>query len=424
MSKQIEINSLDTALVMKSEPVLLAVKVEKARIGMLSLLLENPRIAEFIAGKLIAVLRNGSDSSDMILVKNCDSYKVLLQAFVASFPEETILCAPVINQALSHESGLNYQDYPVQRDDIVQDTSPGLIRTPEIPDTVIKLMNRLHFLPVFLIDAAVACERNAELADSLSQSYKTKLRRRRMALKSLRQQMVSANTGLVAFVAHKYRTHSLSFEDLMQEGLVGLIKAVDRFDPDRGLCFSTYAIYWIRQAISRLIVKQDKIVPLPVAIAEKASSVFDAMRNCYLRQERWPTVAELKDCCDLSEQELKLISSYYQATHTLDMSADDDGLDAMEKMHQSQFAQPLDDLIDTDLARYVDKAVSSLPEKQATILAMRFGLKNHTEMTLQAVADQLHVTRERVRQIQNEALQKLKQQFGFELMLFLEPNDV
>jgi RNA polymerase primary sigma factor len=237
--------------------------------------------------------------------------------------------------------------------------------------------------------------------------------------------MIASNTGLVGFVAHKYKTVSLSFEDLMQEGMVGLIKAVDRFDPERGNCFSTYAIYWIRQAISRLIVKQDKVVPLPVALAEKSSPIFEAMRNTYLQHERWPTLAELKASCDLSEQDIKTISSYYQSTYLQDTSAseDDDGMLMMEKMQQQQFSQPLDDLIDTDLASYMDRAVATLPEKQATILAMRFGLKNHTEMTLQAVADQLQVTRERVRQIQNEALQKLKQQFGFDLMLFLEPND-
>ena len=98
-------------------------------------------------------------------------------------------------------------------------------------------------------------------------------------------------------------------------------------------------------------------------------------------------------------------------------------MSVMEKMQQQQFTQPLGQLIETDLVSYMSKAVASLPEKQATILAMRFGLKIHTEMTLQAVADQLQVTRERVRQIQNEALQKLRQQFGFDLMLFLEPND-
>ena len=148
------------------------------------------------------------------------------------------------------------------------------------------------------------------------------------------------------------------------------------------------------------------------------------MRNTFLQQERWPTLAELKACCSLSEHEIKTISSYYQSTYVNDASNDDDNaMSVMEKMRQEQFTQPLDRLIETDLVSYMDRVVATLPEKHANILNMRFGLKNHTEMTLQAVADQLQVTRERVRQIQNEALGKLKQQFGFDLMLFLEPKD-
>jgi len=96
----------------------------------------------------------------------------------------------------------------------------------------------------------------------------------------------------------------------------------------------------------------------------------------------------------------------------------------MATLKQQQFALPLNELIDRNLSLYLDNVVSGLPEKEATILTMRFGLKNHTEMTLQAIADQLHVTRERVRQIQNQALQKLKQQFGHDLAPFLEANDI
>jgi RNA polymerase primary sigma factor len=319
----------------------------------------------------------------------------------------------------------NGQEKVVQADNVVQLSGSEFAQQSLVARSVNRLLYSLHLLPVFLMDSAVQADGVLSADSEDSADFKKRLSKAKRELKTLRQQMISANTGLVAFVAHKYKTSNLSFEDLMQEGLVGLIKAVDRFDPDRGICFSTYAIYWIRQAISRLIVKQEKIVRLPVALAEKAATVFEAMRSCYLRYERWPSIAELKLACDLSEQEIKTISSYYQATHSLDAAIgdDDDNLELMAKMQQHQFSLPLDELIDQDLAQYVDKAVASLPEKQAAILTMRFGLRDHTEMTLQAVADQLHVTRERVRQIQNEALKKLKQQFGFDLMLFLEPKD-
>jgi RNA polymerase primary sigma factor len=114
--------------------------------------------------------------------------------------------------------------------------------------------------------------------------------------------------------------------------------------------------------------------------------------------------------------DIKTISSYYQSTHSLDSAQSDDGDDQtlMATLPQHQFAQPLNELIDSNLSLYIGKVVASLPEKEAAILNMRFGLHNHHEMTLQA--------RERVRQIQNDALKKLKQQFGYDLLPFLEPN--
>ncbi|MGZ0079130.1 RNA polymerase sigma factor RpoD/SigA [Methylomonas sp. ZR1] len=401
----------------ESQPNSLAVQVEQARQNLLALLLENKQTNALIINRFLHDLDSGVDSSDLILAKNSEDYKRLLQLLVNT---ET---ANRSHQLAWGEN--NGQGKVVQAENVVQLMGSEFAQQSLIARSVNRLLYSLHLLPVFLLDSAAQAESILTTDTEDGADFKKRLGKAKRELRSLRQEMISANTGLVAFVAHKYKTSNLSFEDLMQEGLVGLIKAVDRFDPDRGICFSTYAIYWIRQAISRLIVKQEKIVRLPVALAEKAATVFEAMRSCYLRYERWPSIAELKLACDLSEQEIKTISSYYQATHSLDASIgdDDDNLELMAKMQQHQFSLPLDELIDQDLAQYVDKAVASLPEKQAAILTMRFGLRDHTEMTLQAVADQLHVTRERVRQIQNEALKKLKQQFGFDLMLFLEPKD-
>ncbi|AEG00105.1 sigma-70 family RNA polymerase sigma factor [Methylomonas methanica] len=404
----------------ESEPVILAGRVEQARRKLLELLFENNRVAGFIVRQLLLDLKKGVDNSDIVLVKNNDAYKNSLHRFVAEFAKQDVFFDSLLNDVRPVNRYNVVQDYS-----FVQVLSDMPIERIEVSAVAHGILRELHFLSIYLIEVSEIVENELGLLGELEPGYRARLQRVRYELKSLRQEMIASNTGLVAFVAHKYKTVSLSFDDLMQEGMVGLIKAVDRFDPERGNCFSTYAIYWIRQAISRLIVKQDKVVPLPVALAEKSSPIFEVMRTTFLQHERWPTLAELKANCDLSEQDIKTISSYYQATYMQDIhgNEDDDGMSTMEKMQQQQFNLPLDDLIDTDLVSYMDRAVATLPEKQAVILAMRFGLKNHTEMTLQAVADQLQVTRERVRQIQNEALQKLKQQFGFDLMLFLEPKD-
>ncbi len=414
MSALPEVVTQTSLTTLDSEPVLLAARVEEARQNLVSLLLSHRQVARLMAQQLLDDLYKGTDFSEIILIKNNEAYKASLQSFIAE-------CAwPDSANIKAFEA-----DKVVQEVNFVQPESASRTKIAVLSETAYQLLQSLHFLPVYLLEVSGSLKQELFASSELENFYLKQINRCRLELKRLRQEMIACNTGLVAFVARKYKVRCLSFDDLMQEGLVGLIKAVDRFDPDRGNCFSTYAIFWIKQAISRLIVKQDKVVPLPVALAEKSSPVFEVMRQCYLQNERWPSLAELKACCDLSEQDIKVISSYYQSTYVMDLVSeeDDDGMSVMERMQQQQFTQPLDDVIDSDLVTYMDRAMATLPEKQATILSMRFGLKNHTEMTLQAVADQLQVTRERVRQIQNEALGKLKQQFGFDLILFLEPND-
>lgn len=285
-------------------------------------------------------------------------------------------------------------------------------------------LGMLRLFPGFLLEVA------RQYLSSDTASNHAELKQLTHELAYARQQMIAGNLGLVGSIAHQYRATSISQDDLLQEGVLGLIKAVDRFDVERGYQFSTYASYWIKQAISRLITKQDRIVHLPIAVAEKAGKVVEAMRTFFLRYERWPTLQQLfqslREFRDLSEDEIKAIHAYYQANYSLDASTsseDGDGLELMTRMRQQQFRLPLDELIEGNLNRYLNDAVASLPAKEADIINMRFGLKNHTEMTLQAVADHLQVTRERVRQIQNQALGKLRAQFGFDLMPFLEAND-
>jgi RNA polymerase primary sigma factor len=354
----------------------LALDMEQARQGLLALLLENSFSSQMLAEQLAHVGDEGAEDSVLAVEQNGSTNIV--------------------------------QDYQFVQPDS-QSTADHLAQ-----------LHQFHFLPTVLIRIA---ERVQPFTAS-DPAYHNQLEQACRQLQTSRQTMIAANTGLVGFVAYKHIT-SLSIDDLMQEGIVGLIKAVDRFDPHRGYRFSTYAIYWIRQAISRLIVKQEKVVRLPVALAERASTVFEAMRTSYLENNRWPSLPELQAQCELSLDDIKTISSYYQATHSLDaaLSEDSDDHSLMASLKQQQFALPMDELIASNLNLYLGKAVDSLPDKEAAILSMRFGLKNQTEMTLQAIADQLNLTRERVRQIQNAALQKLKQQFGHDLMPFLEPNN-
>ncbi|MFI3184439.1 MAG: sigma-70 family RNA polymerase sigma factor [Methylococcaceae bacterium] len=373
-----------------------------------------------------------SQVEPLALAMNLEQDRQTLQLLLL---EEELATTALLNYCLSQlDSGLDSSEIVsdkaaeriiVQGVDFVQ---PNLVHTMQSllnsPVAGSSLMS-LRFLANFLIEVSVLCQ-SISCPDPAFNAYLHKLELAAKALHRSRQEMIARNIGLAAFVAHKHKTTVLSVDDLIQEGVIGLIKAVDRFDPYRGYQFSTYSIPWIKQAISRLIVKQEKIVRLPVALAEKACVVFEAMRNAYLQTERWPSVEQLKVLCDLSEDEIKIIRNYYQATHSLDEareSEEDEGQTLMARMKQQQFALPIDELIAGNLSQYLDQVVATLPEKEAAILNMRFGLKNHTETTLQVIADQLQVSRERIRQIQNEALKKLKNQFGCDLELFLEPND-
>jgi len=368
----------------------LALEMERARIELLCLLIENPIAYGYLIDQLSDSKGEGACYSFDISDKTVD--------------EEIVQNNDLVKSHFTTNSPLQ------SKNQFFVGNGSKSVRPEDV-----------HFFSAFLIRIA---DRTLHTVPN-DFTHKVELAASRHHLQDIRQRMIAANTGLVAFLAHKYKTSVLSFDDLMQEGVIGLIRAVDRFDPNRGIRFSTYAVFWIKQAISRLIVKQEKVVRLPIAMAEKASVVFEAMRNCYLEHQRWPSLVELQARCELSLEEIKTISSYYQATHSLDesLSGDKDDQTLMSGLIQHQFPQPLDELVDQHLSLYLGKIIASLPEKEAAILTMRFGLKNHTEMTLQAVAEQLHVTRERVRQIQNKALKKLKQNFGYDLMPFLEPND-
>lgn len=378
-------------------PAVLAQEMEQVRLSLLELLMENSLASALLHEQIAGNIGEGIDYSIMHNARHPTNDIVQNQNFV---------------QDILHAAASTLEEQTIATDNGENASSDSEC-------------SRIHFFPAVLIRIAGQILDAADPPLFIDQSYKRKVREYSRRLQALRQQMIVNNTGLVAFVAYKHKTTNLSFDDLMQEGIVGLIRAVDRFDPNREIRFSTYAVFWIKQAISRLILKQEKVVRLPVALAEKASAVFEVMRSCYLEHNRWPSQTELLSQCGLSPEEIKTISSYFLATHSLDaaISEENDDHTLMATLQQQQFALPLNELIDNNLSLYLSNVVASLPEKEATILNMRFGLKNHTEMTLQAIADQLNVTRERVRQIQNQALNKLKQQFGYELLPFLEPND-
>ena len=276
----------------------------------------------------------------------------------------------------------------------------------------------IHFLPSFLIQVANRIVKDSSNSDSLIVREIAALEKR---IGLLRSKMVTSNIGLVKFMARQYRTQHMSFEDLQQEGIIGLIKAVDRFDHTRQLRFSTYATYWVRQTIARSMSKNEKLIRIPINLAPKAPAVFQMMEAQFIKTNRWPNASDLAKLCEMTEDEISTILDFYRPTVSLDGDHNDDETTSMiEYMEQDQFPSAIKTISDDSLKENLQIAINALPEKEASVICCRYGLGNQAEMTLQDIANRLRVTRERVRQIQNSGLKKLNLQFGCQLNAFLE----
>ncbi|MDH3747234.1 MAG: RNA polymerase sigma factor RpoS [Gammaproteobacteria bacterium] len=222
-----------------------------------------------------------------------------------------------------------------------------------------------------------------------------------------RQRMIESNLRLVVKIARRYINRGLPFLDLIEEGNLGLIHAVKKFDPERGFRFSTYATWWIRQTIERAIMNQSGAVRLPIHVIKDINACLRAARRLREDRDRAPTAAEIADYMeqDVARVE-RLLGLHERVTLRSGNSNDDAGpvdrLTARRDAEPSRCAQK--ELVNT----IVDHWVSELNEKQRAVVERRFGLHGYRRETLEQIGDEIGVTRERVRQIQLNALKNLK----------------
>ena len=289
-----------------------------------------------------------------------------------------------------------------------------------------EFISSIHFLPIFLLQVTtrILNESLDTNKNAFNPLFVKKLAAEIKQMNNLRKLMVTSNLGLVKFMSRQYRTLNMTPEDLQQEGVIGLVKAVDRFDHRRKFRFSTYATYWVRQTITRSMSKNEKLIRIPINLAPKAPAVFQMLDTRMSETSRLPGVTELAVLCSLSEVEVSTILEFYRPTISLDGDNKDDNEAAtiVDVLEQNQFPSAIKSLSDSTLKDRLHVAINSLSEKEAKVIRCRYGLENHTEMTLQDIANTLDVTRERVRQIQNSGLKKLQRKFGGQLVAFLEPD--
>lgn len=307
-----------------------------------------------------------------------------------SYHETDIKEDEALHHEMEEENGVSLDTV---EDELEEDTAfeAGAIPDGQLDATRLYL-SEIGFSPLLSAEEEVHYARLAQKGDE-----------------SGRRRMIESNLRLVVKIARHYLNRGLALLDLIEEGNLGLIRAVEKFDPERGFRFSTYATWWIRQTIERAIMNQTRTIRLPIHVVKEINVYLRAARHLAQTLDHEPTPEEIAEMLDKPIEEVKRMIGLNERVTSVDVpmgrDADKSLLDAIPDENN---LDPSELLQDEDIRGNIDLWLSELTDKQREVVERRFGLHGYDASTLEEVGDKIGVTRERVRQIQIEALKRLR----------------